>query len=433
MLVHDRDPVLVEAHVDRLADTATAVYGHWLDRAALVRRSEELAATATGDARLRLTVTADHRVESDLRPVSAPADSWELVPVLVPGGLGAHKWADRGRLTELVPRSAADRTDALLLDTDDTLLETSRANLFLVFDDGVHTPRADGRILPGVARDSVLALLHRRGLPVHEHDLDLTDLIGAMEVFVTNAVRGVVPVTGCAGVARWPVGRTTRWLRAALVEEWQARRSRRPADAYPAEPAAAAGARVLLVDNYDSFAYNLAQYARELGAQVSVVRNDARPVADLAAAFTRGEFSHLVVSPGPGRPEDAGVSTELIRRLDGTAPVLGVCLGHQCIGAAYGARVGLAPRPVHGKPAIVHHDGRGVFAGLVDPLAAARYHSLVVEDLPPTLVPTAWTADDTLMGLRHVRHPVEGIQVHPESILTPLGHTLLGNFLRSWP
>ena len=430
MWVHDGIPVLAGAHVDRLSDTAATVYGFRLDREALVRLSEELAASARGEARLRLTVTPDHRVESDLRPVPAPAASWELVPLRLPGGLGAHKWADRGRLTDVVPQAAADRTDALLVDTDGTVLETSRANVFLVFDDGVHTPRADGRILPGVARASVLASLRRRGLPVHERDLDLTDLAGAVEVFVTNAVRGVVPVTACAGVARWPIGRTTRWLRAALVEEWQAPRPGRPVDANPPLPASAPGARVLLVDNYDSFAYNLAQYAQELGAEVSVIRNDARPAADLAAAFARGEFSHLVVSPGPGRPEDAGVSTELIRRLDGSVPVLGVCLGHQCIGEAYGARVGLARRPVHGKPTIVHHDGRGIFAGLVDPLAAARYHSLVVEDLPPTLVPTAWSADDTLMGLRHVSQPVEGIQVHPESILTPLGHALLGNFLR---
>jgi para-aminobenzoate synthetase/4-amino-4-deoxychorismate lyase len=430
MWVHDGVPVLAAAHVDRLARSAANLYGHRLDRDALVRLSEELAATASGEARLRITVVPDHRVESDLRPVPAPVSSWRLAPVLLPGGLGAHKWVDRGGLTALVPQAASGRTDALLLDTDGTLLETSRGNLFLVFDDGVHTPRADGRILPGVARASVLASLRSRGLPVHERDLDLTDLAGAVEVFVTNAVRGVVPVTECTGVAHWPVGCTTRWLRAALVEDWQSPRSGRSAEVRPTVPATATGARVLLVDNYDSFVYNLAQYARELGAEVSVIRNDARPAADLAEAFARGDHTHLVVSPGPGGPEEAGVSTELIRRLDGSVPVLGVCLGHQCIGSAYGARVGLARRPVHGKPAIVHHDGRGIYAGLGDPFTAARYHSLVVEDLPPTLVPTAWTADGTLMGLRHVSQPVEGIQVHPESILTPLGHALLGSFLR---
>jgi para-aminobenzoate synthetase/4-amino-4-deoxychorismate lyase len=423
--VHDRTPVLAGAHVERLVDSAAAVFGHRLDRQALLRQLEEQAAATPGEGRLRLTVTADGRVESDIRPGSPPASSWELVPVAVPGGLGAHKWVDRDRLTELVPGSPGGRVDALVVDADGTLLETSRANLFLVFDDGVHTPRADGRILPGVARASVLTSLVSRRIPVHEHDLDLADLAGAVEVFVTNAVRGVVPVTGCAGVARWPVGRTTRWLRETLARDWHEPRPRPPA-----VPAVSPDARVLLVDNYDSFVYNLAQYAQELGAEVSVVRNDARTAADLAGAFARGEFTHLVISPGPGRPEDAGVSTELIRRLDGSVPVLGVCLGHQCIGAAYGARVGLARRPVHGKPAIVHHDGRGIFAGLDDPFAAARYHSLVVEDLPPTLVPTARTADGTLMGLRHVSHPVEGIQVHPESILTPLGHVLLGTFLR---
>jgi para-aminobenzoate synthetase/4-amino-4-deoxychorismate lyase len=430
VLVRDGIPVLAEEHVARLQHSA-AVLGHRLDPDALLRRLRDAAATvAVGPWRLRLTVSGDGGVQTELRPLSvSAAGSWDLAPVSFPGGLGPHKWADRDPLGRLLEQPVSDRTDLLLVDTDGTVLETGRANLFLVLDDGVHTPRADGRILPGIARCGLLRLLDRHGLPVYEHDLDLADLAGAAEVFVTNSLRGVVPVTSCAGVARWPIGRTTRWLRRALAQHW-----RNPDSAAVAPPSTAPrsvdGARVLLVDNYDSFAYNLAQYAQELGADVTVVRNDADAAAQLCATFGRGDFTHLVISPGPGRPEDAGASVELIRRLDGTVPVLGVCLGHQCIGQAYGARVVRAPRPVHGKPAIVHHDGRGVFHGLEGPLVAARYHSLVVDNLPPSLVPTAWSADSTLMGLRHRDHPVEGVQVHPESILTPLGHTLLANFLR---
>jgi para-aminobenzoate synthetase/4-amino-4-deoxychorismate lyase len=429
VLVRNRTPVLAEAHVERLRESAAGVLGRRLDRSALLCQIRESAANAEGEGRLRLTVTAHGHVESDLRPVEPVAGPWELAPASLAGGFGAHKWADRNLLTRLFPATASDRTDVLLLDTDGTLLETSRANLFLVFDDGVHTPRADGRILPGIARASVLGLLRRRGIPVYEHDLHLTDLTSAAEAFVTNAVRGVVPVTACKGVVEWSVGRTTRWLQSALAQDWHAFKQHRPRPA-ATTPLAAPDSRVLLVDNYDSFTYNLAQYAEELGAGVTVVRNDDHSAADLLARFAGEQFTHLIISPGPGRPEDAGVSTELIRRLDGTVPVLGVCLGHQCIGEAYGARTVRAHRPVHGKPAIVHHDGRGIFTGLDGPCIAARYHSLIVEDLPPTLVATAWTANNTLMGIRHRSHPVEGIQVHPESILTPLGHALLSNFLR---
>jgi para-aminobenzoate synthetase/4-amino-4-deoxychorismate lyase len=188
-------------------------------------------------------------------------------------------------------------------------------------------------------------------------------------------------------------------------------------------------ARVLVIDNYDSFTYNLVQRLRALGAAADVVRNDRVDVSALRAGAADGSFTHLVISPGPGTPDDAGVSVAAVRALGANLPVLGVCLGHQCIGQAYGARVVRAPWPVHGKASLVHHDGLGVYADLDGPLVAARYHSLVLADLPSGLVPTAHTADGTLMGVRHARHPVEGVQTHPESILTPLGSTLLSAFL----
>ena len=187
------------------------------------------------------------------------------------------------------------------------------------------------------------------------------------------------------------------------------------------------GPSVLLVDNYDSFTYNLYQYLGELGARLRVVRNDELTAeAALALAPDR-----IVISPGPGTPDQAGVTLDLVRRAAGRVPVLGVCLGHQALGQAFGGRVGRAARLMHGKTSAIHHDGRALFSGLPDPFTATRYHSLIVEreTVPSCLEVTAWTDDGVVMGLRHREHPLEGVQFHPESILTAVGKKLLGNFL----
>ena len=187
-------------------------------------------------------------------------------------------------------------------------------------------------------------------------------------------------------------------------------------------------ARVLVVDNYDSFVYNLVQYLGELGAEPIVYRHDAAEVDELRAL----EPDAVVISPGPGRPEEAGVSSDVIATFgEQGLPVLGVCLGHQCIGARYGADVVRAPEVMHGKTSEIRHDGRGVFAGLPDPLTATRYHSLVVEpdSVPDVLEVSARTDGGVVMGLRHRELPIEGVQFHPESILTEAGHRLLENFL----
>jgi anthranilate synthase/aminodeoxychorismate synthase-like glutamine amidotransferase len=188
-----------------------------------------------------------------------------------------------------------------------------------------------------------------------------------------------------------------------------------------------AGPRIFVIDNYDSFTYNLVQELGELGAQVDVARNDAFALADVAAAAPDG----IVVSPGPGTPLDAGLSNEVIARFGPTVPLLGVCLGHQCIAHVLSGTVRRAPSLLHGKTSQIHHEGVGVFAGLPDPFAATRYHSLVVaaDDLPPELEVTARTADGLIMGLRHRAWPVEGVQFHPESILTSAGMDLLRTFL----
>jgi anthranilate synthase component 2 len=185
--------------------------------------------------------------------------------------------------------------------------------------------------------------------------------------------------------------------------------------------------RVLLLDNYDSFTYNLFQYLSELGAEVEVWRNDALTVADVA----QKRPDRIVISPGPCTPAEAGISVALIQELGPHVPILGVCLGHQAIGAAYGGAVVRAPEVMHGKVSQIHHDDQGVFAGLPSPFPATRYHSLIVrrDDLPAELEVTATTADDIIMGLRHREFPVQGVQFHPESIMTDAGKQLLKNFL----
>ena len=186
--------------------------------------------------------------------------------------------------------------------------------------------------------------------------------------------------------------------------------------------------KVVVVDNYDSFVYNLVQYLGELGAEPIVYRNDAITVDGVAALSPDA----VLISPGPGRPEDAGISNDLIRTLGPTTPTLGVCLGHQCIGEVFGGTVVRAPKIMHGKTSQVTHTDRGVFAGLPNPIEATRYHSLVVDrDSVPDaeLEITAETEDGIVMGVRHRRHPIEGVQFHPESILTRSGHDLLRNFL----
>ena len=187
---------------------------------------------------------------------------------------------------------------------------------------------------------------------------------------------------------------------------------------------------ILVIDNYDSFTYNLVQYLGELGAELVVRRNDEVTVEEIGHELRPEK---IVISPGPGTPSEAGVTLDVVGHFAGRVPLLGVCLGHQAIGQSFGGRVVRAPEPVHGKPADVEHDGRTIFAGLPRPFKAGRYHSLVVEreSLPACLEVTAETADGLVMGLRHRELQVEGVQFHPESILTDAGKQLLDNFLRA--
>lgn len=184
---------------------------------------------------------------------------------------------------------------------------------------------------------------------------------------------------------------------------------------------------ILVIDNYDSFTYNLVQYLGELGAEMGVYRNDTLALDDVR----RLAPSHIVISPGPGTPDDGGISLDVIREFHRTTPILGVCLGHQCIGAAFGGRVDRAPHLMHGKTSPIYHFGGELFTGVPSPFTATRYHSLVVhEPLPDCLQVTAFTTEGEIMGLRHKETPTIGVQFHPESILTECGKKILGNFLK---
>ncbi|MDX6277947.1 MAG: para-aminobenzoate synthetase / 4-amino-4-deoxychorismate lyase [Nocardioidaceae bacterium] len=434
LLIQDGVVLDAEAHLARLDASVRAIYGTTIRAgldAAVHRRAEGL----MGRRRMRIDAIprgSEVDVTMTTRVIDDDAATWTLTPRTLVGGFGPHKWSDRAPLAH---DSAPDR-DLLLLDEGGAILETARAGIFLVQDDGIHTPALDGRILPSTARARIIEILRDAGVPVFQRRLTVDDLAGATEVFVANSLRGVVPVVECADVGSWSVGRTTEWLRDELWRFWRATPSggepgRTPGAAVRPSSPPQAGARVLFIDNYDSFVYNLVQYAGELGATAEVVRNDAVTVDALVAARARGDFTHMIVSPGPGTPKDAGISIEAIRRLGSNTPTLGVCLGHQAIGEVYGATVVRAPEIVHGKPSLVHHDGLGVYAGLPSPLVCARYHSLVIDPatLPVELEATAHTASGVLMGVRHRSHPVEGVQMHPESILTARGHDMLQTFL----
>ena len=188
---------------------------------------------------------------------------------------------------------------------------------------------------------------------------------------------------------------------------------------------------ILLIDNYDSFVYNLARYVRELGQTPLVRRHDAISPEEILELGP----SHIIISPGPCSPSEAGISTDVVRRLGPTIPILGVCLGHQCIGAAYGAEIVRAGRPMHGKTSRIHHSGTGLFTGLPSPFQATRYHSLVIApaSVPPELEITATSEDGEIMAVRHTRFPVYGVQFHPESVLTEHGYRLIDHFLHGVP
>jgi para-aminobenzoate synthetase/4-amino-4-deoxychorismate lyase len=433
LLVTDGRCADLAAHLSRLSASCSELFGKPLPGELIESLASCLAARPSGRLRISVRPVGGPLAGSvEVVPVGEPPGSLSLRVVTIPGGLGAHKWKDRRCLGS---------GGLLIVDSTGEVLETDRANVFAVIDGVLHTPEADGRLLPGITRAAVLRLAARLGIPVEQGRVMLWELQTASEVFATNSVHPIVPVRSLSGPvsAEWPTGPLTARLAAAL----SARPVRPPTVRPPTGVAGAIdpdrrgrwrqrpqgnGPEILLVDNYDSFTYNLAHLLLETGSRVEVVRNDELTAADVAAWGPAG----IVISPGPGTPDDAGISVDVVRACGQATPLLGICLGHQAIAAAYGAGITTAPLPVHGQASSITHDGRGLLDGLPQPFSAARYHSLIVREdtLPPELPVTARGPGRIPMGLRHVSHPVEGVQFHPESILTVDGAAIICNFAR---
>ena len=438
------------------------------------------ARSAEGAAALPDSITGRVAARSASADVVWPAaTAITLRPVIVPGGIGGRKWRDRRLLAELRRRAdAADGEHLLITDETGELLETDRANVFAVIDGVLLTPPADGRLLPGTTRAAVMRAARARAIKVGQKPLTLDQLTAATEVFVTNAVVAVLPVTAIDGCpVTWAPGPIAASLATALTASppdpspahatspvaspSQAGPSHAgplhagPPHASPPHAAPPHASRpqlpisfgrinrsksdaevvgtdrkaplVVLIDNYDSFTWNLAHLLCIGGARVEVVRNDEVTAAQVAEARPGG----VVISPGPCAPAEAGISVDAVRSCAAAGfPLLGICLGHQAIAAAFGAAIVRAPRPVHGQAFDVTHDGRGVLTGLPNPFQATRYHSLIVDEstLPSELAVTARTGP-LPMGIRHRTGLIEGVQFHPESILTPHGEHIIRNFL----
>jgi para-aminobenzoate synthetase / 4-amino-4-deoxychorismate lyase len=425
----------LDRHLARLDDSTWRLFGKHLPPGTRT----ELAACLTERPSGRLRVTARPfggpiQVTAEVVPVSPAPAVVGLYPVTVAGGLGAHKWRDRRILDHARERAGLGADQHLLiLDAGGDVLETDRANVFAVIDGVLCTPPADGRLLSGITRAAVLRLAAHDGIPVKEEPLGSRLLPRATEVFITNSVHGIVPVRSLAGAdASWPAGPLSHRLRSALARQpvsTSSLEADRTSSSTPRRtPRRGDLPVIVLIDNYDSFTYNLAHLLLRTGCHVEVIRNDEASARDIAAFAPDG----VVISPGPGTPADAGISIPAVRACGPATPLLGICLGHQAIAAAYGATIVAAPQPVHGQASPITHDDRGLLAGLPQPFPAARYHSLIIDEntLPPDLLITARGPGGIPMGLRHAHHPAEGLQFHPESILTTHGSTIIRNFIR---
>jgi para-aminobenzoate synthetase/4-amino-4-deoxychorismate lyase len=425
----------LDRHLARLDDSTWRLFGKHLPPGTRTELAARLAGRPSG--RLRVTARpfgGPIQVTAEVVPVSPAPAAVGLYPVTITGGLGAHKWRDRRMLDHARERAGLGADQHLLiLDAGGDVLETDRANVFAVIDGVLCTPSADGRLLPGITRAAVLRLAAQNGIPVTEEPLASRLLPRATEVFITNSVHGIVPVRSLAGAdASWPAGPLSHRLRSALagqpVSTSSPRASRTPPGTPRRTPRRGNLPVILLIDNYDSFTYNLTYLLLGNGCHVEVIRSDEVPARDIAAFAPDG----VVISPGPGTPADAGISIPAVRACGPTTPLLGICLGHQAIAAAYGAAIVTAPTPAHGRASLVTHDGRGLLAGLPQPFPAARYHSLIIDEntLPPDLLITARGPGGIPMGLRHAHHLTEGLQFHPESILTTHGGAIIRNFIR---
>ena len=441
LLVSDGTARSLGDHFARLDSSARQLFGKGLPLSLHGDLAKCIGHRPSG--RLRITVRplgGPLRAVVEVVPLDRRAPLADLCPIVIPGGLGGHKWLDRRLLAHHAQAARPGPGGHLLIeDAEGAVLETDRANVFAVIEGVLRTPPADGRLLPGVTRASVLRLAAAEGIDIEVARLTQDNLTAASEVFVTNSVHGVLPVRSVAGTLVSPAaGPVTARLAAALATEsarpssWSA--PNRPGPVQPLSGAVRADgltptADVVVIDNYDSFTYNLVHLLASAGCKVEVVRNDEVTAEQVVASGPAG----VVISPGPCAPADAGISMDVVRTCGATIPVLGICLGHQAIAASFGARIVRAARPVHGQSSVIVHDGRGVLAGVPRRFEATRYHSLVVDErsLPPQLSATARTRGGILMGLRHTALPIEGVQFHPESILTTYGDVIIRNFVQA--
>ena len=434
LLVTTGETVGLARHLARLEASARRLYGKDLPTSLAGDLAACLAERPSGRLRITVrTVGGPLRALVEVIPLDRRPIAVRLRPAVIPGGLGAHKWADRRLLADLARSAGLEPGEQLLItDADGNVLETDRANIFAVTSGTLVTPPSDGRILPGVTRKAVLHAARRDGISCSTLPVNMALLLAASEVFVSNSVHGVLPV-GSIGDRRVPLtpGPMTRHIAKTLA----ARPVTRSGTASPAPPTrswrSTRGTRpaVILIDNYDSFTYNLMHMLVTNGCNVEVVRNDEVTAEQVAAFSPAG----VVISPGPCGPADAGISIDVARACAGATPLLGICLGHQAIAAAFGAKIIPATRPVHGQAWAISHDGHGVLTGLPRPFHATRYHSLVVDEdsLPSSLLITARADGRIPMGLRHTTHQIEGVQFHPESILTTHGDKILRNFIQA--
>jgi len=435
--VLDGNALALALHIARLDESSRSLFSRPLPESIADQVRAHIGQMPAGRLRIQVKPLGGQlRTRVEIVPLEGTPDTTSLRTATVAGGLGPHKWTDRRLLAVLGQQAGLLGDEQLLLqDAYGQVLETDRGNIFAVIGGVLRTPPADGRILPGVTRALILSMGSDGAFDVQAGPIEHRALLSASEIFVTNAVRGVIPVRMIDGSK---VGSDVLPLTTLVKERITRLRHEKPCgdSGYRGRVSARSDGgntprrrrrSVIVIDNYDSFTYNLVHMLRACDCEVEVVRNDEVSAEQVTSSGARG----ILISPGPCAPAEAGVSIETVRNC-GSTPVLGVCLGHQVIAAALGGGIVRAVVPVHGKTSAITHDGKGVLSGLPPRFEATRYHSLVVEEasLPGCLEVSARTDDGVIMAIRHSSRPVEGVQFHPESILTSGGQVIIENFIR---
>lgn len=453
--VHNGQPLNLEAHVSRLEMSVRSVYSFGLP-ADTRQRITSKAGGLAGTHRLRADITMqadDVHLTVTHQPIADAGwqgQPWELVPYEVSGGLGAHKWADRHRVD--VPLD--DGSELLLMDVDGSVLEGGRSSVFVVDERGIHTPLLDGRILPGTMRAQIIDIAHSAGMAVRQRRLTLGDVRSADEVFMTNAVRGIVPVSRIRGLGEWATGPVTGWISTELAHRVDQTAPQHAAIAQQRPDAATAPVTVAIIHDNDPWLYNLAASVQALGALIRSLDTQSIDVSDVMQACRSGELTHVIVTTSA--PHRTSAAQHVLREAVASAvPVLGVGDGLTAVAQAWGVSI-QAVRPVrHGEAADVSHDGFGVFQRIPSPMTVGVYHCRASEppvfgsaelgenhDKLDVVSPkpladefdvTARCSAGSVVGIRHRSLPLEAVQFRPDSFLTPSGPEIFANFLAISP